>query len=95
MERNKKRALLSASVAGVLAAFGVTVNGATAHAVSEGSVECYGINKCQGTGACGGEGHSCAGKNGCEGQGYLELSEENCLNIKGGRLTAEPEQSES
>ena len=90
-----RSALLSASVAGILAAFGVTFNGTAAYAVSEGNVECYGINKCAGAGACGGKGHSCAGKNGCEGQAWLELSEENCLNIKGGRLTAEDEDSES
>ena len=95
MERSKKRALLSASIAGVLAAFGVTFNGTAAQAVSEGNIECYGINKCQGTGACGGKGHSCAGKNGCEGQAWLELSEDTCLKVKDGRLTAEVEESES
>ena len=60
-----------------------------AHAGEEGTAHCYGINKCKGTGDCGGKGHSCAGKNGCEGTGYLSLSEDTCLKIKGGRLTQE------
>ena len=91
MELNKQRALLAASVAGILAAVGAVWSGSNAQAQEgNGTVPCYGINKCQGTGDCGGKGHSCAGKNACKGQGYIELSEENCLRIEGGRLTAEP-----
>ncbi len=87
----RQRVLLAASVAGLLAAAGVSVIGGpqTAHA---GEGHCYGVNKCSGTGACGGKGHSCAGQNGCEGQGYLDIDDETCLKIKGGRLTAEPEE---
>ena len=87
----KQRVLLAASVAGLLAAVGLSgvAGQQTAHA---GEGHCYGVNKCSGTGACGGKGHSCAGQNGCEGQGYLDIDEETCLKIKGGRLTAEPEE---
>ncbi|MBW2388876.1 MAG: hypothetical protein JRG89_10610, partial [Deltaproteobacteria bacterium] len=49
-------------------------------------VNCYGVNKCKGTGACGGKGHSCAGENECKGHGYLKMDKETCLNIEGGRL---------
>ena len=93
MESSKQRVLLAASVAGILAALQAVSFSQPVQAVEEGGkVPCYGINKCQGTGACGGKGHSCAGQNGCEGQGYLEFSKEDCLRIKDGRLTEEPEQ---
>ena len=98
MEKNGK-ALLRASVAGLMAAAGMAVTGSSAHAepgqAAAKPVHCYGINKCQGVGACGGKGHACAGTNACNGQGYLDLPEETCLKIEGGRLTedAEPQAS--
>lgn len=83
----KHQALLVASVAGLLAAGLVSGSTAQAHA-GEGKVSCYGINKCKGTGDCGGKGHACAGKNECQGKGYVEVdSEETCLQIAGGSLT--------
>ena len=89
----KRRALVAASVAGLLAA-GISGFAKPAQAEGEseagGKVPCYGINKCKGTGACGGTGHSCSGQNACKGQGYLELDKDTCLKIEGGRLTAEP-----
>jgi uncharacterized membrane protein len=91
---NQPRALLKASVAGLLAVVGLGVAGARVQALEGDAggekVPCYGINKCKGTGACGGVGHSCAGQNTCQGQGYLEVDEETCLKIEGGRLTPEP-----
>ena len=91
MEAKTKRGLVAASVAGLLAALGAVGFGTGAQADEGAKAHCYGINKCQGTGACGGAGHSCAGKNACEGAGYLDLAEDTCLKIKGGRLTAEEE----
>ena len=56
----------------------------------DGKVKCYGANTCKGSGACGGAGHACAGKNGCKGQGFTKAdSEDACLKMAGGRLTAE------
>ena len=94
MER-QQRAFLAAAVAGLIAAWG-TISGARSVHAEEGSdaggtVHCYGINKCQGTGDCGGKGHSCAGQNTCQGQGYLDLNEDDCLRIEGGRLTEAPD----
>jgi uncharacterized membrane protein len=89
----KKRALLAASVAGILAAgLSSFSQGAGAHeeGTGGGTVHCYGVNKCKGSGDCGGKGHSCAGQNACKGQGYLDLNEDDCLRIEGGRLTEEP-----
>ena len=48
---------------------------------------CYGVNKCKGTGACGGKGHGCAGKNACKGAGWLHIDNDTCLKIDGGSLT--------
>ena len=84
----KKRALIAASVAGLMAAGTVAAAARSAQAADEGKeVPCYGINKCKGTGECGGKGHSCAGKNDCGGKGYINLSKEDCLRIKDGSLT--------
>ena len=87
---NKKRVFVAASVAGLLAAAGLASMNSSAHAAEEaGHVPCYGINKCKGSGDCGGKGHSCSGKNECKGQGFLKLEKDTCLKIEGGRLTAE------
>lgn len=79
--------LLASAVVGLLSLVGP---GTTALADETAKVRCYGVNKCKGAGACGGQGHSCAGENACKGQGYLKIDEETCLKIQGGRLTPEP-----
>ncbi len=79
-------ALLASAVAGLL----VMAGAATTASAGEGdTVHCYGVNKCKGTGTCGGKGHSCAGENSCKGQGYLDIDKETCLKIEGGRLAPE------
>ena len=89
MGNTRQRALLAASVAGLLAAAGSVGWSQQAQAQEDDveSAHCYGINKCKGTGDCGGKGNSCAGKNACEGKGYINLSKDDCLRIKGGSLT--------
>ena len=82
-----KSSLLLASAAAGLMAYGITM-AAPGTAQAE-EVKCYGINKCKGTGECGGKGHSCAGHNECKGQGWLKIDKEKCLKIQGGRLTPE------
>lgn len=82
---NKKRALLAASVAGLLAVTGTL---AVPNIVYAEGVHCYGVNACKGTGDCGGKAHSCAGKNACKGQGFLNFpSEDLCTKVQGGSLT--------
>ena len=99
MDVKKQRVLLAASVAGLLAAAGVTWFGRHAQAAEEeeetGATHCYGVNRCKGTGDCSGKGHSCAGQNACKGQGVIDLDKETCLRIEGGRLTSEPEANKS
>lgn len=80
----KKQALLAASMAGLLAAVGAAT---ATPVVSAEEVHCYGINKCKGTGDCGGKGHACAGQNACKGTGFISLEKEDCLKVQGGRLT--------
>ena len=87
------RTLVAASVAGLVAAVGA-VGSASAEHHEHGagdSAPCYGINKCKGTGDCGGKGHSCAGLNECAGQAFIKLEKEDCLRIEGGSLTPSAE----
>ena len=84
-EFRKKGALIASAIAGLLVAAGT----ATVSSAGEPEkVSCYGVNKCKGTGACGGKGHSCAGENKCKGQGFLKMDRDTCLKIEGGRLKA-------
>ena len=78
--------LLASAVTGLLT---LVAPVGTAMAADAETVHCYGVNKCKGTGSCGGKGHSCAGENACKGQGYLDIDKESCLKIEGGRLTPE------
>ncbi len=95
MNVKTRQALVAASVAGLLAAAGGAGFGRQGQADDTKDGPCYGINKCKGTGDCGGKGHTCAGKNACAGQGYLKLNKETCLKIKDGRLTQEPAATKS
>ena len=82
-----KSGLLLASAAAGLLTVAVTVAFPTEASAEE--VKCYGVNKCKGSGECGGKGHGCAGKNECGGHGWIKLDKDKCLAIKGGRLTSE------
>lgn len=93
MDGKTQRAVVAAAIVGLMAAVGAATASAEAGhdygGASGDKAPCYGINKCKGMGACGGEGRSCAGTNACKGQGYLELEQDTCLKIEGGRLTPE------
>ena len=82
---NKKKALLAASIAGLMT---VATTAVATNAQAEDAVPCYSINACKGTGDCGGKGYSCAGKNACKGQGFIKLPADTCTRINGGTLTA-------
>jgi len=83
---SRKQVLVASAAAGLFAAAAMLAAPGPAHAED---VPCYGINKCKGTGECGGKGHACAGENECAGKGWIMLEKEKCLRIKGGRLTLE------
>jgi uncharacterized membrane protein len=77
-------------VAGVLTLGTLSKGALAAEKTDDGKIKCYGANACKGSGACGGAGHACGGKNACKGQGFVKVdSEEACLKMEGGRLTAE------
>lgn len=84
------KVLMASAIAGMLTLSALGGTALAADKTEDGKVKCYGANTCKGTGACGGAGHSCAGKNACKGQGFVKAdSEEACLKMAGGRLTAE------
>ena len=86
MATSKSRRLLMASLASALAV-PVAMSAPSAHAGESETVHCYGVNKCKGTGDCGGKGHSCAGQNACKRAGYIDMDKETCLRLDGGSLT--------
>ena len=87
-KKAKKKMLLAASVAGLMAMTGVL---STASMVFAEEVNCSGINACKGTGACAGKGNSCAGKNACKGQGWSKsASEAECVKAGGTVVPAAP-----
>jgi uncharacterized membrane protein len=93
MNGKKGKVLLASAAAGLmtLAVTAASVGEAKAEAAKGDAVKCYGVNKCKGTGECGGKGHGCAGKNECAGNGWVMKPKDECLAMAGGRLTAEPE----
>ncbi len=84
MNKTKKRILLAASVAGILAVTGIAMSAGTLYA--EDGVACSGINACKGQGTCGGKGHSCAGKNACKGEGVVKVASADECTTKGGTV---------
>ena len=92
MPVSKSRRLLVASLASALA---LPALARAQESTGEGEkVHCYGVNKCKGTGDCGGPGHSCANQNACKRQGYIEMDKETCLRIDGGRLTPDEDKGD-
>ncbi len=86
--KTKKKMLLAASVAGLMAITGTL---STASLVFAEDVNCAGINACKGTGACAGKGNSCAGKNACKGQGWTKsASDAECTKAGGTVVPAAP-----
>ena len=86
MKKENKQKFVVAAIAGLMAVAGSFAVQASAQAED---VHCYGVNKCKGTGDCGGKGTSCAGTNSCKGKGWVTLSKENCLKMEGGSLEAQ------
>ena len=85
----KTRLLLIASLTGAIATPAIVSLAAGDGAKAKGKpAPCYGVNKCKGTGDCGGPGTSCAGSNSCKRLGYIDMDSQTCLRLDGGRLTA-------
>lgn len=91
---NRKNVLMASAMAGLLGVGATAPALAGMHGGGGDKVPCYGVNKCKGTGACGGKHadgtpYTCAGNNQCKGLGWLSIDKETCLKIEGGRLMAE------
>ncbi len=82
---NKKKMLLAASVAGLLA-----VTGAFSTAAVYAEVACAGANACKGTGACAGKSNACAGKNACKGAGWVKVDTADACAKAGGTVVPSP-----
>ena len=54
-----------------------------AHA-QEAKVQCAGVNSCKGKSECSTAKNACKGQNACKGEGWLAMSEKQCL-AKGGK----------
>ena len=74
LKKNKKSALIAASVAGLLAVSGLSL----AKPAFAEDVACSGVNACSGKGQCGGKDHACGGKNACKGKGVVMVSKAAC-----------------
>lgn len=85
--KNKKKAFLAASVAGLLVIAGAVAGSSNVFAED---VKCDGGNACAGQGACGGKDHACAGKNSCKGQGWIKTATADECVKAGGTVSATP-----
>lgn len=88
-EKERANPLLLAAIAGVIGAASAPSHAADKREGSTTSgtnVECYGVNRCKGMGACGGPGHSCAGQNACKGKGWISMDKQTCLKLAGSSL---------
>lgn len=88
MERNSRKALLGAAVAGLLSAGLTTTShaGESKTAKAAGGV-CVEKNGCSGKGSCkgmqGGKEHGCKGQNSCSQNERVGMTEESCKKIGG------------
>ena len=87
VKANKKKMLLAASVAGLIAVASSVLPASTVYAAD---VACQGINACAGKGECGGKGNSCAGKNACKGQGWVHIASADACTQAGGKVLELP-----
>ena len=85
MKNENKRRFVVAAVTGLMA---VTAVMSISTAAQAEDVNCFGVNKCKGTGDCGGKGTSCAGNNSCKGKGWVTMAKAACLKMEGGSLEA-------
>jgi hypothetical protein len=75
-------AALAVAAAGLFLAGTV---GVTAAEKTEAKVQCAGVNACKGKSDCATATSDCHGQNACKGQGWLKMTEKQCLE-KGGKV---------
>ena len=78
MTSTKKRVLISAAMAGLMATAGVGCDDKkTAESTEVG--KCLGVNSCKGKADCHGHGNSCGGQNSCKGKGWKKMQKDECI----------------
>jgi len=85
-KRNAMRVLSGAALAA--AAAGLFLSGTASVAAAdtkEAKVQCAGVNACKGKSDCATATSACHGQNACKGQGWLKMTEKQCLE-KGGKV---------
>ena len=85
-KRNAMKAFSGAALA--VAAAGLFLSGtaaALAADTKEAKVQCAGVNACKGKSDCATATSACHGQNACKGQGWVKITEKQCLE-KGGKV---------
>ena len=85
-KRNAVKAFSGAALA--VAAAGLFLSstaGVVAADAKEAKVQCAGVNACKGKSECATATSACHGQNACKGQGWLKMTEKECLE-KGGKV---------
>ncbi|MGQ0580030.1 MAG: BufA2 family periplasmic bufferin-type metallophore [Betaproteobacteria bacterium] len=89
MDVRKRRAMKvlsgTALAATAAALFLSGAPGAVAADAKEAKVQCAGVNACKGKSDCATATSACMGQNACKGQGWLKMTEKQCLE-KGGKV---------
>lgn len=87
-ERKRSTMRVVSGAALAVAAAGLFLSG-TASVVAadtkEAKVQCAGVNSCKGKSECATATSACHGQNACKGQGWLKMTEKQCLE-KGGKV---------
>ena len=84
-KRSVMKVLSGATLA--VAAAQLFVTGSTPAAAADGNeakIHCTAVNACKGKSECSSTTNSCKGQNECKGQGWISMSEKQCL-AKGGK----------
>lgn len=85
-KRNAMKAFSGAAIA--VAAAGLFLSGTAAVVAAdtkEAKVQCAGVKACKGKSDCATATSACMGQNACKGQGWLKMTEKQCLE-KGGKV---------
>jgi len=89
MNEGKRNAMKALSGVALAAAAAGLFLGGTAAAVAadtkEAKVQCAGVNSCKGKSDCATATSTCHGQNACKGQGWVKMTEKQCLE-KGGKV---------
>ncbi len=84
-KRNTIKVLSGAALAAVAAGLFATVTVGSAVAADEAKVHCTGVNACKGKTDCKSASNACKGENACKGQGFVSMTEKECV-AKGGKV---------